>query len=577
MSCVPRIGFLASFTLTIMLSSVLPVYAQFQCGMTESPVAKQRSSRPGFLSVQPFTGAHLPTVGNIRALVLFIRTANDNLENEKWPLNELPVWAEQFTTDMHEYFSAMSNGSMDLKLDIYPKLLVTSRTEDEYLWASENFGTANREIIQRIDPEVDFTQYDRWTGINADNAVREGSDGRVDVVFAIYRRVTRYSFLPFSGVSDLGFPGVIFVDSTKRFFYGGSGEFNDAAASGLTLVMGPGKGEVTEEWYAFQIGIHEFMHKVYGEGHPTAIFGGLGVLSNSGGGLALSGYERGVLGYLNFMELNPGRDTSWTLHDCVTQREAAILPILQVAKWYYIFEFRGKFSKYDCAPVPGVYIYRLYDSWSSNNKDLAVIHADGNYQWAVDTVTQKPYKVRPDALSGFNVYQRLPINGTTYYADKWWGDPASAFSMARSAYTAYTNPSTDFMRNRDTIRTGIYIHVTAMNDSSATISLSYTPPPILDIRPVPATGISLAQNYPQPITQEFGYLTSIEYALDRSGPVVLEVFDSFGRLVETLVQDRQEAGVHRAVFSGNGRPAGMYVYRLRAGDAVLQRRLLIVR
>ena len=83
----------------------------------------------------------------------------------------------------------------------------------------------------------------------------------------------------------------------------------------------------------------------------------------------------------------------------------------------------------------------------------------------------------------------------------------------------------------------------------------------------------LYQNYPNP----FNPTTVIRYALPRGADVMLEVYDTTGRLVRTLLRGEQDAGEHEAVFDATGLASGAYFYKLRAGDFTETKKLLIVR
>jgi hypothetical protein len=94
----------------------------------------------------------------------------------------------------------------------------------------------------------------------------------------------------------------------------------------------------------------------------------------------------------------------------------------------------------------------------------------------------------------------------------------------------------------------------------------------------PPAQLELAPNRPNP----FNPSTTIAYGLPQAAPVRLEIFDVRGRALRRLVDAPTAAGRHTAVWDGRdsrGRevPSGVYFYRLRAGDAVLARRMLLVR
>ncbi|MCP4571699.1 MAG: hypothetical protein GY838_05050 [bacterium] len=92
-------------------------------------------------------------------------------------------------------------------------------------------------------------------------------------------------------------------------------------------------------------------------------------------------------------------------------------------------------------------------------------------------------------------------------------------------------------------------------------------------------GPVLRQNAPNP----FNPATIIGWELDAAGPIDLRVHDLAGRLVRTLVVgERSPAGSGEIRWDGcddRGRAvaAGVYLYRLRAGDAVVSRRMTMVR
>ena len=87
----------------------------------------------------------------------------------------------------------------------------------------------------------------------------------------------------------------------------------------------------------------------------------------------------------------------------------------------------------------------------------------------------------------------------------------------------------------------------------------------------------LNQNYPNP----FNPGTVISYQLPEAVPVRLEIYNSLGQRVRTLVDDLQEAGPHGLVWdgrddSGRGLASGVYLYRLVAGSFTESRKMVLV-
>jgi flagellar hook assembly protein FlgD len=88
----------------------------------------------------------------------------------------------------------------------------------------------------------------------------------------------------------------------------------------------------------------------------------------------------------------------------------------------------------------------------------------------------------------------------------------------------------------------------------------------------------LKQNYPNP----FNPSTNIEYRIPVKGLVRLQIVDILGRLVTTLVDEVQEAGVYHTTWTGkanNGMAvsSGVYFYRLDSGNYSKTERMLLLK
>ena len=81
---------------------------------------------------------------------------------------------------------------------------------------------------------------------------------------------------------------------------------------------------------------------------------------------------------------------------------------------------------------------------------------------------------------------------------------------------------------------------------------------------------SLAQNYPNP----FNNRTVIKYSLDKIAPVTLKVYDITGKLIRTLVNEKQVAGIKKVAFNPEGLSSGVYIYKLEAGGRIKSRRMV---
>ena len=89
---------------------------------------------------------------------------------------------------------------------------------------------------------------------------------------------------------------------------------------------------------------------------------------------------------------------------------------------------------------------------------------------------------------------------------------------------------------------------------------------------------SLFQNYPNP----FNPTTTIIYGLPRRSNVTLEIYNIEGQLVARVRHENQQAGYHEIRWNGvnqSGRrvASGIYVYRLRAGEFVETKKMLLLK
>lgn len=83
----------------------------------------------------------------------------------------------------------------------------------------------------------------------------------------------------------------------------------------------------------------------------------------------------------------------------------------------------------------------------------------------------------------------------------------------------------------------------------------------------------LAQNYPNPFNPE----TTIRYNLAKASPVKLQIYNTLGQKVATLINENQAPGAHQVRFNGRNLPSGIYFYRIEAGDFVQVKKMVLMK
>ncbi len=83
----------------------------------------------------------------------------------------------------------------------------------------------------------------------------------------------------------------------------------------------------------------------------------------------------------------------------------------------------------------------------------------------------------------------------------------------------------------------------------------------------------LEQNYPNP----FNPSTTIKYSIPQSSRVQLKVYDIIGNLVETLVDENQNAGVYTVDFNASNLSSGVYFYQIVTPTFEQTRKLVLLK
>jgi hypothetical protein len=246
-----------------------------------------------------------------------------------------------------------------------------------------------------------------------------------------------------------------------------------------------------------------------------------------------------------------------------------------------------EFTKWNALSGP----LRCNDDLPGYEEACGYVNSGSNY-----TVTTYPDEDRlrsiPRVAANFGIYQNLnTLDGVRIIVD----GPVSATPVTINALLDLNNGTWaleplpldgngDVDQELATPASMIEQMTLVMSNTSRTLSQNVTVSVIEGSGSVAVPGAAellgtTTHNFPNP----FNPTTLISYDLPVDAPVSLEVFDSNGRLVRTLIERRTvKAGLNQVRWDGRGDAGeqlatGVYYYRLTAGPRELYRKMILVK
>lgn len=87
------------------------------------------------------------------------------------------------------------------------------------------------------------------------------------------------------------------------------------------------------------------------------------------------------------------------------------------------------------------------------------------------------------------------------------------------------------------------------------------------------TEFSLSQNYPNP----FNPSTTIKFSIPKRSNVKLEVFNSLGEKVATLLNEQKTMGEHSIRFNGKNLASGLYIYKITTSNFTESKKMTLIK
>ncbi len=281
-----------------------------------------------------------------------------------------------------------------------------------------------------------------------------------------------------------------------------------------------------------------------------------------------STFQDGFETYPDFaIEFSP-----WTLVDVDMSETYApdgiSFPNLSVPKAFIIFN-------------PSSTVPPLTNISAHSGSKMAACFAAGfspNNDWLITPMILSPLELRFFARSyaleyGLNSFQ-VGVS-TTETAPQSFIDISGYVTNVPDSWTEYTYDLSAYFNQ------AVYIGIRCSSiDAMALLidDLIIEPNGAVDDPAAPEPGSCLTGNYPNPFTSA----TTISYRLAEPGKALLEIFNTRGQKVRSLVNETGVKGDHSAFWDGldaQGKPtaAGVYICRLQAGKRVSSRKMILLR
>jgi hypothetical protein len=388
---------LLSFLFVLLYSLNIVIFGQdLLCGTTGTDQSLNQTG-----------GLYIPSQGTLKVLIVFARFKDDNSYHNYWPAGSPPPNYQSYIDpntstnstnylNLTNYFKQMSMGNFHV---IGQSVYVETPNIQSYY--GSDYYKADKEILQqKVDPIVNFSDYDNWT-YNSNYNFTNQPDGTVDMIVIVWRGLLITT--DWIGISDLGRSTEYQVENgTKTIKTSNTG--------------GDGSGVTIQSWgqrdesYTFHAMVHEIGHWLLGRDHPydgIAEHSFWGILRHSADGICANAYERERLGWITPINIT-GEITNASMSDFITTGISyKFHPANGALNENYYFENHQKLSIYDNATQNGtdlgVFILHQQDVYNGTDNIKCRI-SDGEYNW------ENPYDSNACYSQQLPVFRKLSSN-----------------------------------------------------------------------------------------------------------------------------------------------------------------------
>ncbi len=462
-------------------------------------------------------------------------------------------------TTVRDFYNEISYGQLDLITVNLPSSLGWRTAPQTYAWYvngqnatgpyPQNSQRLTEDLVDQIDPLVDFSQYDN------------DGDGYVDVLIVIHAG---------SGAEMTGSPNDIWSHKWGIFPRLKDGVYISDYTIQPELWISA--GDMTIGVYAHELG-HAFgLPDLYDtDGSSSTGIGTWGIMGygswNGPGGMggspshpcAWSRVQMGFAAATNVTQNVDGQaiaavETSGEIYRLWTAGSAS--------SEYFLIENRRKTGYDSYLRGEGLLIWHIDDAKATLN------NLDNSQEWWPGLPAAQHLRVALEQADGL-----WEIEKGLDYGD---GNDVFPGGLGRRVFDAISTPSSDSY-----LSGGSFVKLDNISNSGAVMTADLIVGLAAGVDPddpsVLPAAIELAQNYPNP----FNPATSIGFELNQAARISLEIYNIAGQRVRTLLDAWVEAGLTTLTWDGRDHAnepvaSGVYLYRVTADSGANQVRKMVL-
>lgn len=177
----------------------------------------------------------------------------------------------------------------------------------------------------------------------------------------------------------------------------------------------------------------------------------------------------------------------------------------------------------------------------------------------------------PNYYSSYNIYRSIQTNPSS--------NPSSlTYSLIANVNNGdYVFIDQEIILNSVSFNKYIYYYVKANNENTNIVSVygKYQPYKTIINKEIAKAELitELKHCFPNP----FNPTTKIKFAISEFTPVTLIVYDSFGRKVETLINELKPNGIYEVMFHAENLSSGVYFYQLKTNTYIDTKKMMLIK